>query len=554
MRIPVSELSMQKRPFRILSLSGGGVRGIFQAVFLRCIGETLNVPLWKLFDLIAGTSTGSIIGMGIALGIDTNRIEEFYKTHSYVIFDKRFMANVRRGPKYDQKHLSKYLKQVFSNKKLADTKTHVLVTASCLDQFQHRVFSTIPTQGTADLNLSAVDVVLCSSAAPTYFSPVKPAGQERTYIDGGLWANSPSSLAIAWAHRYLKFPFESIRLLSVGTGEFPNGMTQAQLESLRPYSPDAIRAIFEIMFSCQASFADHHAQEILGSHNFLRINASLDQVVSLDEVEKALTKLPAYAEEQAQRNLETIKNMFLLSDMSDSHSSNESVDQMAVTEDQLVSRHLIAATGLTGFYPSRDHYMLRGKSASSIDKYVATARNSVVMVSINLMTGMQFDDLCTILRRKLEDTNGKFQVVISLLNPYRDDLMSTLGPSLGKESKYLSDSIKETIGNLLEFQKSLSSSSQERFSVHLHNSIPFGSAIMIDHKDAHGRIQIETKPYKAALRRSFAFEVAPTGIDGLYATIATGYEELLRDGKLVSEKDLKETSKPKNRKQTKPKK
>lgn len=78
--------------------------------------------------------------------------------------------------------------------------------------------------------------------------------------------------------------------------------------------------------------------------------------------------------------------------------------------------------------------------------------------------------------------------------------------------------------------------------IRVHNTLPFGSAILIDHREDHGRIQIETKPYKAVLNESFAFEVAPFGTSGLYRTLVNGYESLLKDGSAIEEIDFAPTA------------
>lgn len=70
------------KPFRILSLSGGGIRGIFQGVFLSKISKELPLPLWRNFDLICGTSTGAIVGIAVAMGIDIERVVDLYNSHS----------------------------------------------------------------------------------------------------------------------------------------------------------------------------------------------------------------------------------------------------------------------------------------------------------------------------------------------------------------------------------------------------------------------------------------------------------------------------------------
>ncbi len=77
---------MASMPFRILSLSGGGTRGIFQAVFLKELEKKLRTPLWQHFDLIAGTSTGAIIALAVALDVEISKIVELYRNKSKYIF------------------------------------------------------------------------------------------------------------------------------------------------------------------------------------------------------------------------------------------------------------------------------------------------------------------------------------------------------------------------------------------------------------------------------------------------------------------------------------
>lgn len=80
---------------------------------------------------------------------------------------------------------------------------------------------------------------------------------------------------------------------------------------------------------------------------------------------------------------------------------------------------------------------------------------------------------------------------------------------------------------------------QSRLDVRVHTSLPFGSAILLDHAHAIGRIQIETKPYKVGLQRSFAFEVARRSESGvLFETLTTAYEKLVADGQSVGSEDI----------------
>lgn len=205
-------------------------------------------------------------------------------------------------------------------------------------------------------------------------------------------------------------------------------------------------------------------------------------------------------------------------------------EQQRVSEDQSRLRDMVAAAGISAVIPSRDHYRDYRAQSSSIAKYVDSAKNSVVMVSVNLMTGMPFDGLCDVFKRKLEKKGSKFSVTISLLNPRRKDLMSALAPVLDSTAFKLSRSIKDSIERLNEFRAALLPNAHKRVRLFTHNSIPFGSAILLDHQTIGGRIQIETKAYKSPIRESFAFEVIRSKRGRFYEVLTKGYEDLVKDG------------------------
>jgi len=523
-------------PFRILSLSGGGVRGIFQAVFLKNLENTTGIPIFQQFDLISGTSTGSIIALAVSLGIDINRIIDLYRNKSEEIFRSKAFSLLRKGPRYDQNVLRNEMENIFGTKQLRDTKTNVIVTATCLDQFCHRVFSSFPTNEDGDNQFTAVDVALASSAAPTYFEPVTPQSQERSYVDGGLWANSPSLISILYANRYLNIPVKSMKVLSVGTGDFPQGVLKNHFNNFRTLSAQTIKTIFEIMFSSQQSSADDQTKIFLGPENFFKITAQLNEFIGIDDAKKANEKLPALAEHMAKNIMEDVIRMLKpeVSDVTVTQGENSQDSMLS----EFIPQALIEASGLTGFYPSRKFYVYR-RDAESIDSYVDRARKSLIMVSINLMTGLPFTNLCKVLEKKLEDKSNEFSAIISLLNPHKADLIFSVSPVLNRNKDQLFSSIKDTIDALLVFRNSLSKTAKIRLELRVHNTIPFGSAIILDQKEIYGRIQIETKPYKAVLNDSFAFEIAPHGTSGFYKTLVDGYELLLKDGNTIEEIDLK---------------
>jgi predicted acylesterase/phospholipase RssA len=517
---------LAQQPFRILALSGGGVRGIFQAVYLAKLRQSLGSALHNHFDLVAGTSTGGLIGLAIALNIDPERIVDFYNAEASVIFRPRVLAQWRSGPRYDPKPLRAALQKLFSDKRLSDCRPPVLVTAASLDRFSYRIFSTLGGVGESDGTLLAIDVALASAAAPTYFPPVNPDGQHRSYVDGGLWANSPALAAVLTVHQQRRIQFSSMRVLAVGNGDFPHGVAANEFKTYRPFSYRTITALFEIMFASQETFADEYTMRLLTPGSFVRASTTLEHGLPLDATKLALATLPPLAEAEFERTRQNALDLVALP----KPALPVVTPAPGARQPQYVSSELVEAAGLSAFYPSRSYYSLR-QGASSIDRYVATARQSLVMVSINLMTGLPFDGMLDVLEKKLGAHDTDFTATISLLNPTRDPLMRAVAPVLDLVPAELARITTQTCQKLLRFRNSLSPAVQGRLNLRLHDAVPFGSAIMLDHGQPDGRIQIETKAYKAPVRKSFAFEVMRTGDDeDLYDTLLVAYEQLIKDG------------------------
>ena len=113
-----------KETFNILSLSGGGIKGIFQSTFLKFLEDLYKVPLFQIFDLVAGTSTGSIVGAALACGIHMEEVTSLYKQHGNDIFKKqKVCVKVLRPSWYSNKELKSLLEKVFARKKLCDANT-----------------------------------------------------------------------------------------------------------------------------------------------------------------------------------------------------------------------------------------------------------------------------------------------------------------------------------------------------------------------------------------------------------------------------------------------
>jgi len=145
------------------------------------------------------------------------------------------------------------------------------------------------------------------------------------------------------------------------------------------------------------------------------------------------------------------------------------------------------------------------------------------------MTGIIFADVLSVLEEKLKH-NSDFVCVISLLNPWQPCLMLGISQVLRMSTEKLTESIKDTLSKLSRLKQKLPNKVQGRFEIRVHNAIPFGSAIMIDVDSGEGKIQIETKPYKSPIGKSFAFEISNKGRNELFKTLRDGYFRLIDEG------------------------
>lgn len=212
---------------RILSIDGGGIRGVFAAAFLAEIEKDIEGSIGDYFDLIAGTSTGGIIAIGLAMGISAGEIVDFYETYGPKIFKgNRFLRFARRAihAKYDTDSLREALEKLLGDIKLGDARTRLLVPSQIAESGDIYIFKTPHHPDyRKDWQRSAVDVALATSAAPTFF-PTSSFHRGPEMVDGGLWANNPVCVACVEAiGRRLNWSPSDLWVLSIGTANSPRG-------------------------------------------------------------------------------------------------------------------------------------------------------------------------------------------------------------------------------------------------------------------------------------------------------------------------------------------
>ncbi len=214
---------------RILSIDGGGILGTFPAAFLAGLEQHLNGrPIGSYFDLIAGTSTGGIIAIGLAMGLRASDLLELYEKRGPEIFGQGrgpvadlVLGKLRLGRwllmnKHDASDLRAVLEDVLGQKRIGDAKTRLLIPA------WNPVARSVYIYKTAhhvrlrnDYKSLAVDAAMATAAAPTYFR--HHVTQHAVGLtDGGTWANNPTALGVVEAITMLGWPSQSLHVLSLG--------------------------------------------------------------------------------------------------------------------------------------------------------------------------------------------------------------------------------------------------------------------------------------------------------------------------------------------------
>ena len=210
------------KPFRILSVDGGGFRGTYAAHLLRRIEEEWQLNWTDHFDLFAGTSTGAIIVAGLACGKSASELAAFYDEHGKHVFSPRLRS--RLDPlklftsRYSIQKLKAHLDSMLGKVTLGEIPTPLILPSVDIGNgCVHVLKSRYSPNFVRDPRVRLSDAVLASCAAPTYFDPVTIDTYQ--LVDGGLWANNPSMVAVIDAQCRLGVELSDIRVLSIGTGK-----------------------------------------------------------------------------------------------------------------------------------------------------------------------------------------------------------------------------------------------------------------------------------------------------------------------------------------------
>ena len=229
-----------KKPFKILCIDGGGIKGLYSAKVLSVFEETYQTLCSDHFDLICGTSTGGIIALAISQKIPMNKVVEFYKEYGPRIFSKKnkkwsmkdrilSLRQVLISSKYPQKQLKIALQEQFGDTKIKDSNNLLCIPAYNMTDASPRIFKKDYGEFNQDDNKLYVDVALATAAAPTYLPVVEI--DNILFADGGLYANNPTIIGLTEAlYKWIQpkgkrkeNDFDGVEILSISSLEVASG-------------------------------------------------------------------------------------------------------------------------------------------------------------------------------------------------------------------------------------------------------------------------------------------------------------------------------------------
>lgn len=322
---------MSEKKFKILSIDGGGIKGVFPAMFLMLLEDELkNRPdgknkIHQHFDLITGTSTGGIIAIALALGISAKEIYNLYLDNAKKIFGNKrsFFFGQMRNSAHERNFLETLVRNKFkearegSEPRLKDCKTDICIPIYDLIQGNPSVLKTkYHPAFERDYHIPAYQVAMATSAAPTYFDPYtseyidlnETKKDFANKVDGGVMANNPTLIAFLEATKAFKVEMSQLEILSLGTGykKFTDGNSRKKWGLYYWMRKDKRQRLIDLFMQSQSQLVANYISLLYqgidksekDNPNFIydRIDVQLseDNFIGMDESDT--TKIKNFAE------------------------------------------------------------------------------------------------------------------------------------------------------------------------------------------------------------------------------------------------------------------
>ena len=295
-------LGIRPHPFRLLTLDGGGVRGIVQIAWVERLEQHLGIPIHAAVDLIAGTSAGAIIGCGIAAGRSAEEIHGMWLSSATIAFSRPVGARGRlrrlahlggMAAKYDDSGLVDLLRSVFGSMTMGELLKPTIALAYCPKTESVHVFSSLAED---HKDVPVWEVCRASAAAPLFFSPhhmvIDETGRKTPLLDGGVTAQNPIVIALGEALKETKGKARTVNdvlVASFGTGE-PSASSPLTPKTIFGHSSMLLGAIVR----GASHTAEHSTTTLIPARNYYRFQVHLPPgLAALDEADNidALTEL-----------------------------------------------------------------------------------------------------------------------------------------------------------------------------------------------------------------------------------------------------------------------
>ncbi|BET29212.1 patatin-like phospholipase family protein [Wolbachia pipientis] len=256
----------------ILSVDGGGIRGIIPAIVLAEIEYRTKKPISQIFDLMVGTSTGGIIVAGLCnkqySALDL--VDLYQKDGPHIFkssFFRRSIFSWLNCAQYSCKNIECVLNRYFGDSTLADATNNLMLTSYDIKNNYPFFFKS----WREDRNfIKLKDALRATTAAPTYFAPkyLKINQKEMVLVDGGVFANNPAACAYASGKRL--FPNDDIIILSIGTGRTDRSIANSK----RFGKIGWIKPLIHVMFASSLDAVNYQLDQVIGD-KYIRIQSQL---------------------------------------------------------------------------------------------------------------------------------------------------------------------------------------------------------------------------------------------------------------------------------------
>lgn len=281
-----------KKEVRILSIDGGGIKGVIPTVILREIQRKTGKHPSELFDLVAGTSIGGIISLAMTTPndegcplISTDKMLDIFIDHGRDIFRKSISKSLGNmggllDERYEADGLLSVLKKYMGDRKMNSSLVPVMVTSFELRRYTPYIFKSWDERNDFHRWFAG----RATSAAPTYFELADGAnhlGEPFSCIDGGVIMNNPAQCAYAEAKRL--FPnAHTFTIVSIGCGE-PKVVINP--EEAKDWGIQWVKPLIDIMMDGNSKAIDQELTAILSEESYFRLQCPLpDNLKSMDNV------------------------------------------------------------------------------------------------------------------------------------------------------------------------------------------------------------------------------------------------------------------------------